>query len=151
MTCNCSVLKSSPFDTSSPARPLIPSSRPSDSRWQHCAASRILVWLSDASTLLPPPCELALPFPSLPPSSLSHSLTHSLSLCHRRSLTHTHIPIYLPRARGASPSLSHRHERYYGAKHGISAPRRSALGRGAPLPAPPGRLDLDDTAGTRAL
>lgn len=99
------------------------------------------VWHRDVSTLFPlSACALA-PFPP--------SLSPHLTLAHFLSANSIHLSIFHKH----HPCLhqSPRYERYYGAKHGISAPRQIDLRRGAPLRLSADRLDLDDTAGTRAL
>lgn len=92
-------------------------------------------WHRDASTLFPLSACALVPFPSLP-----HSLSLSANSVHL-SVFHKHQP---------SLQQSPRHERFYGAKHGISAPPKDGVRRSAPLRLSVDRLDLDDTDGTRA-
>lgn len=83
------------------------------------------------------------PLSACAPVPFPPSLTLSLSaLSIHLSIFHKHQP---------SLHQSPRYERYYGAKHGISAPRKTGLRRSAPLRLSADRLDLDVTAGTRAL
>lgn len=96
-------------------------------------------WHRDASTLFPLAAFALLP---LPPSLL---LPHSPSL----SAYSIHLSIFHKHQQ--SLHQSPRYERYYGAKNGISAPRKPGLLSCAPLRLSVDRLGLDGTAGTRAL
>lgn len=79
---------------------------------------------------------------SSPPSLL---LSHSLSL----SAYSIHLSIFHKHQQ--SLHQSPRYERYHGAKHGTTAPRRTGLRCCTPLCLSVDRLGLDGTAGTRAL
>lgn len=108
------------------------------SRWHRCAG----LWIPLGTETRPrcSHCLVPLP-PSFPPPS-------SLTLCLSRLNGYT----YLSSTSISSLSISLRDtERYYSAKHGISAPRRTALRRCAPLRLSADRLGLDGTAGTRVL